>query len=285
MGRFCKGSAQRVPMLKFAEPGQTAQYTPRFPRELLRSRVGRSGAVGSVVRGKFNMKLTAIPVGGPYNLRLESGKESVEIKSFFVGDVWVMAGQSNMQGIGDMTGRAKPHPLIRNFSMRREWRLAEDPLQHLAESPDACHTPAQCSPKEDEKQRREAIKGVGAGIFFAREMVERSGGVPQGLICTAHGGTSMQQWSPDRKRLGGESLYASMLISVRATGQPGVRGSSLVPGRERLKSRRFSEVRRPHEEARRSHAPRFRPAQSSVDDRCKSGRFFLDGQTPINWNT
>src|SRR5450631_1853622 len=54
--------------------------------------------VGSIVHGKFNVKLTSIPVGGPYSLRLESGKERIEIKSFFVGDVWVMAGQSNMEG-------------------------------------------------------------------------------------------------------------------------------------------------------------------------------------------
>jgi sialate O-acetylesterase len=56
-------------------------------------------ALGSIVRGKFGLKLSSIPVGGPYKLRLESGSEQVEIKSFFVGDVWVMAGQSNMQGI------------------------------------------------------------------------------------------------------------------------------------------------------------------------------------------
>ena len=131
-----------------------------------------------------------------------------------------MAGQSNMQGIGNMSGKAKPHPLIRAFSMRREWRAAEDPLHLLEESPDICHTEKQCSAKAGEELRRNAIKGVGVGVFFAREMFERSGGVPQGLICVAHGGTSMQQWSPERKKLGGGSLYASMLTSVKATGQP-----------------------------------------------------------------
>jgi len=177
-------------------------------------------AVGKIARGKFSAKLDAIPVGGPYTLRLESGAHHADIASFFVGDVWILAGQSNMEGVGDMTAPAPPHPLIRSFSMRREWRLATDPLHLIAESPDSCHAAVQCSPKNGEKIRRDAVKGVGVGIFFAHEMLERSGGVPQGLICTAHGGTSMQQWSPDRKRLGGESLYASMLTSVRANGQP-----------------------------------------------------------------
>ena len=131
-----------------------------------------------------------------------------------------MAGQSNMQGCGNMNAKAKPHPLIRNLSMRREWRLAEDPLHLLSESPDKCHALEQVSPSAGEKERRTTLKGVGAGIFFAHEILKRSGGVPQGLLSTAHGGTSMQQWDPARKKLGGDSLYGSMLLSVQATGQP-----------------------------------------------------------------
>jgi sialate O-acetylesterase len=177
-------------------------------------------SVGKIADGKFTAKLSGIPAGGPYRLRLEAGKERAEIASFFVGDVWIMAGQSNMEGLGEMTRRAKSHPLIRTFSMRREWRLAEDPLHVIPESPDPCHTITQVSPKEGERLRRTMIKGVGVGIFFAREMLRRSRGVPQGLIATAHGGTTMTQWDPARKNLGGDSLYWSMLTSVRATGQP-----------------------------------------------------------------
>lgn len=176
--------------------------------------------VGRMVRGKFSIKLSSIPVGGPYRLRLEAGSQRVDVPVFFVGDVWILAGQSNMEGVGDMTVPAKPHPLIRAFSMRRQWRLAEDPLHILAESPDVCHTISPCTAEIGEEMRQNAVKGVGVGLFFARDMLQRSGGVPQGLICTAHGGTSMQQWSPGRKHLGGESLYASMLASVQATGQP-----------------------------------------------------------------
>ncbi len=180
----------------------------------------KSRPVGNAARGKFSVKLAGIPVGGPYRLRLEMEKARTEIAAFYVGDVWILAGQSNMEGVGDMTRVAKPHPLVHAFSMRREWRPATEPLHILAESPDVCHTATQVSVAEGERLRREAVKGGGVGLYFAREMVERSGGVPQALICTAHGGTSMQQWDPARKNLGGESLYGSMLLSVRATGQP-----------------------------------------------------------------
>jgi hypothetical protein len=239
--------------------------------------------VGKVVRGKFSVMLSSIPVGGPYRLRLEAGRQQADIKSFFVGDVWIMAGQSNMEGVGRMTGAAKPHPLIRAFSMRRDWRLAQDPLHLLAESPDACHAGAQCSAKAGEESRRNAVKGVGVGLFFAREMLERSGGVPQGLICTAHGGTSMQQWSPDRKHLGGQSLYASMLTSVRASGQP-VAGllwyqgeSDANPADAALYTRRMKKlVATSRRDLRQPRLPWMT---------VQLGRRFTDPASPVAWNS
>jgi hypothetical protein len=176
--------------------------------------------VGACARKQFSVVLADIPAGGPYRLKLQVGEKKAVVKSFFVGDVWLLAGQSNMQGIGDMTGRAKPHPLIRSFSMRREWILAADPLHVMGESPDICHHGGNPLSEEAAREfRRETKKGVGVGIFFAREMLKRSG-VPQGLICTAHGGTSMAQWDPKEKGKAGASFYGSMLLSVKATGQP-----------------------------------------------------------------
>lgn len=179
-------------------------------------------AVGQAARGKFSALLANISAGGPYRLELTSDDGTVlaTVKEFFVGDVWILAGQSNMEGCGNRSGAAKPHPLIRAFSMRREWCLAEDPLHLRMESPDICHNGGiQCSPKEGARMRKTNPKGTGVGIFFGQEMLKRSG-VPQGLICTSHGGTSMTQWSPANKAKGGESLYASMLASWKATGQP-----------------------------------------------------------------
>lgn len=176
--------------------------------------------VGSARAGRFSALLKGVPAGGPYRLDLRCGAETARVKKFYCGDVWLLAGQSNMQGVGDMDGAARPHPLIRVFSLRREWRLARDPLHVETESPDACHhggrpsTPAQAG-----HLRRTVKKGVGVGLFFAREMLARTG-VPQGLVVAAHGGTTMAQWSPDLAARGGESLYASMLASLRATGQP-----------------------------------------------------------------
>jgi len=177
--------------------------------------------VGHASGKAFTLALANIPAGGPYRLELQCANRKARIASFYVGDVWLLAGQSNMEGAGNLfDGGAKPHPLLRAFSMRREWRAATEPLHILIESPDRCHNEGcQISPEEGERYRTNASKGAGVGLHFAREMFERSG-IPQALLCTAHGGTSMEQWDPALKAQGGDSQYGSMLLSVRATGQP-----------------------------------------------------------------
>lgn len=176
--------------------------------------------VGLARAGRFTATLQNIPPGGPYKLELRCGAETTRVKTFYCGDVWLLAGQSNMQGSGNMDGAAKSHPLIRVFSLRREWRLARDPLHVETESPDACHHGGKpVSAERAEELRLTVNKGVGPGLFFAREMLARTG-LPQGLITAAHGGTTMAQWSPVIANRGGDSLYASMFTSLRATGQP-----------------------------------------------------------------
>ena len=175
--------------------------------------------VGETKRGRFTLKLASIPAGGPYRLRLETaGKdtESADVKAFYVGDVWILAGQSNMEGAGRLPSAARPHSLVRAFSQRREWRQALDPLHIHVESPDACHNYGRQITREmGEECRKRSSSGAGAGVPFGREMLVRSG-VPQGLICVARGGSSMDLWNPGAP----DQLYASMMASVRATGQP-----------------------------------------------------------------
>lgn len=239
--------------------------------------------IGIAKQGEFRVKLAGIPEGGPYSLRLECGKSSASVESFYVGDVWILAGQSNMEGAGDMAGAAKPHPLIRVFSMRREWRLAEDPLHLRLESPDACHNEGtQWTPEQGEIARRNAKRGVGPGLFFAKEMLKKTG-IPQGLICAAHGGTSMSQWDPKLKKLGGKSLYASMLMSVEATGQPvagvlwyqgesdvGVSGS----GEYAIRMKKF--VATVRKDLGQSALPWIMVQISRVA--------FVNGESPLQWN-
>jgi len=46
----------------------------------------------------------------------------------------------------------------------------------------------------------------------------RRTGVPQGLIASAHGGTSMEQWDTSRKEEGGKTLYGATVRRLRKNG-------------------------------------------------------------------
>ena len=219
-------------------PGHVLQRTPQGASVTVRGtcrangpvlgqvRVGKrclrgftSAAVGEAVDGRFTATLSGLPSGGPYVVELQCGKQRVVVGDVFVGDLWLMAGQSNMEGAGLIADAPPPHAQVRSFSMARRWELARDPLHFLDESPDAVHGTGILSRADVRRCKRLAVKGTGSGVFFGTDMHRRSK-VPQGLIATAHGGTSMTQWDPALKDQGAASLYGSLWLSVHAVGQP-----------------------------------------------------------------
>ncbi len=149
--------------------------------------------------------------GGPY--------EVGGAKSVLVGDLWILAGQSNMEGVGDLVDVETSHPLVHSFQSRESWAPAEEPLHWLGESPRPVHHIlwGQPVPTETPPRGPDRMKGAGLGLSFAKARVEQTG-VPVGLIPAAHGGTSMQQWDPARKAQGGHSLYGATLERIKAVG-------------------------------------------------------------------
>lgn len=175
--------------------------------------------IGNAEGGAWSGRITGLPVGGPYVVQIQVGIESAEARGVYVGDLWVLAGQSNMEGCGDLADVELPAPYVHVLDMADRWRIAEEPLHWLIDSPDSCH----CELSGDEQKRQQAearktrTKGAGLGLPFAKAMYAETG-VPIGLLACAHGGTSMQQWNPDLKGAGGASLYGSMLGRVQRAG-------------------------------------------------------------------
>jgi sialate O-acetylesterase len=167
-------------------------------------------------------KLVGVPVGGPYriNCTLKFGGKpaSAMVANVYVGDLWVLAGQSNMQGVGDLVDVTPPHPRVMLLGMDGKWGVAEEPLHWLNDSPDPVHSGDPATRAARSAQEHKTRKnGAGLGLPFAAALVE-STGVPIGLIACAHGGTSMEEWSPSRKEEGGKSLYGSMLRQIKQAG-------------------------------------------------------------------
>lgn len=128
----------------------------------------------------------SLPTGGPYRIEFRDREPLEEI---LVGDIWVLAGQSNMQGDGLLAGAVPGNDRIHSFDPTDRWVIAKDPL-HAGSFPG---------------------RGAGLAIPFALEMLKRTN-APIGLLPCALSGTTLAEWQP------GSALYDSMLRRVRAVG-------------------------------------------------------------------
>ncbi len=156
--------------------------------------------------GENRYNIIGIPVGGPYTIHID-GENYFNV---YVGDLWILAGQSNMQGLGWLTEEdytEKGDNEVRALYMQDYWDNAKEPLHLMWMARDKVHTslitwdvPA------------EVKNAFGPGTTFAKKMKELTG-VPQGVLCCAHGGTSLiLHWDEQLKVKGPDkSLYAAML--------------------------------------------------------------------------
>ena len=160
--------------------------------------------------GTFILIIDKLPVGGPYNIIISaSNDDSIAFDDILVGDVWVLAGQSNMKGWGNLTNQPTPDYMVRGFYMDDVWAIAKEPLHNIDYAKASVHWNIRGLDPQKYVPDANPIKGVGPGVYFGIELFRKIG-VPQGLIACSHGGTRMDQWDPDKKNLGNDSLYGAM---------------------------------------------------------------------------
>ncbi len=155
---------------------------------------------------RYAVTLKDIPAGGLYTLRVKysddgdpecciNGDTRIHLG---VGDLWVMAGQSNGVGYGKTPAVDPAEDRVRLYPLGRVWRDGSQPL-----SDGACFD---CT-------------GLGEGfntgnspfVAFANELV-RELNYPIGLIQTTQGGTPLSAWSK------GAGLYDHMMEVIRLVG-------------------------------------------------------------------
>ena len=165
-------------------------------------------AVETDTNGTWRARLR-IPCGGLYRLetlrrkrglRLDWNSKGEGVSHFGVGDVWVIAGQSNADGNGRAPAFDPPEAGVHVFRHCGEWGLASHPLhdgtrsKYAADYMTANHSP---------------------WLAFAKKVRARTG-VPVGLVPAALGGSGIASWLPERK---GELFRAMERICDDACGR------------------------------------------------------------------
>ncbi|PYV13366.1 MAG: hypothetical protein DMG07_14770, partial [Acidobacteria bacterium] len=184
--------------------------------------IGRSEA------GAWSAALQAVPAGGPYRIELsvrDRGGRSLAaatVDDVLVGDLWLLAGQSNMQGAGLLENVEPPSDRVHSFDLADRWVVASEPLHRLLEAVDPVYWGGAYPNREERERAAAAIraketKGAGLGLPFATDIVRRTG-IPIGLIPCALGGTAIARWDPALRDQGGASLYGALVRRFRAAG-------------------------------------------------------------------
>ncbi|MFL6415110.1 MAG: sialate O-acetylesterase [Bryobacteraceae bacterium] len=167
----------------WSEPGDTVRV------EI----AGNTATATAGADGKWQARVQPPAMGGPYTVKI-AGKQSVELHGVLVGDVWLCAGQSNMQfGLAQVRNAADVikdanHPLIRFFVVGQR----------------AAYTRVDV-PRGSWKAVSPSTVGGRGGIsavayFFARKLEENIH-VPIGLVQDAVGGVPAETYtSPEGLR-------------------------------------------------------------------------------------
>lgn len=145
----------------------------------------RSGKAVAGQDGRFDLKIKALPAGGPYELVIEADEKKV-YSDVLVGEVWVCSGQSNMAwqvsnaNDADLESLSSNYPKIRLISVPQVG--TQEPQRDFSGSWAAADATT--------------VKDFSAvGFFFGRRLHQILD-VPIGLIDNAWGGSAAEAWVP-----------------------------------------------------------------------------------------
>ena len=164
------------------------------PGDTVRVEIGGNSATAIAgADGRWQARIEPPPVGGPYTVKI-TGRQTVELQDVLVGDVWICAGQSNMQfglaqatnGAGEIKKASPGDPLLRGRPAR---------LLHARGRP-ARHLEDRLAGDE-----RPSCGGISAVAYFFARKVQESTHVPIGLVQAAVGGVPAETFaSPESLR-------------------------------------------------------------------------------------
>lgn len=162
------------------QPGKKVQITTSWN--------GQKYAIVTDADGKWMTKVSTPKAGGPYDVTISDGKQ-VKLSNVLIGEVWLCAGQSNMEE--PMKG-FKASPVANSndailHSKNKNIRVITVPRSSKTEPQTGFKAQwAEASPA--------SIADFSATGYYFGKLVQEITDVPVGLICVSYGGSCIQAW-------------------------------------------------------------------------------------------
>lgn len=151
---------------------------------------GKTAATVAGKNGQWEVRMPPMKAGGPYQLEIK-GEKTLVFKDVMVGEVWIAAGQSNMElplkicWGGEKEIARSDNSNLRVLDRQRTMRkgnvsFSEDEL--------ACCSPERFYKGEWEISSPESVTGFSGVAWFFAKQLQQELGVPVGIVQIAVGG-------------------------------------------------------------------------------------------------
>jgi sialate O-acetylesterase len=157
------------------------------PGDTIRVQIAdKSGTAVIQADRRWVVKLTPPPMGGPYTMKI-TGHTSVELHNVVVGDVWLCAGQSNMQ-----------FALRQALNVEAEVKAADQPnIRFFTVGQQSGYKPANVVRGTWKVVMPETADRVSAVAYYFARRIQKNVHVPIGLVIDAVGGTPAEAWASE----------------------------------------------------------------------------------------
>lgn len=163
-----------------ADAGKAVKVTTSWNKKTYRTTAGKDG--------KWNVSVSTPEAGGPYSVTVTDG-EAVTFDNVLIGEVWLCAGQSNME----MPMKGFPSQPIENGPA--DILHSTDPLLHVFQAKRISRVePTDTTVGQWKTSEPEVIRDFAATAYYFGRELRRTLNVPVGLIVTAWGGSSCESW-------------------------------------------------------------------------------------------
>jgi len=133
-------------------------------------------------KGRWTARLPKRGAGGPFQLVVREGSDSVAVSNVLIGDVWVASGQSNMEMRVAQSAPPSQYAedtLVREFKIPNSWSL----------TPDSDVAGGQWLPGDTQH-----VGSFSAVAFYFAAVLRARIGVPIGIVNATWSGSNIETW-------------------------------------------------------------------------------------------